>query len=460
MTLPKKLSQHVINYGLMAALALMLSFLVFGEWGLLHYQRLAEERRLLEERSQDEDPTCITGTTVIWGRSRGNYQRLAKKGEIIFLFPVAEERQRGGNAKNGLVALARLTSSSAITKGNQSGRNSARMPASQAGRRPVRSRSPAPRNRLALTHTTEPRSSTALRPPLPLGEGCVRVLRASGQERHGRTGPPDWGALISAILKGSQRAEGGNCSGTRVPAVPQPSDVAGSGRGSRGEGAQGKQPAGYGTESTGRAIGEPSPARFGLPYSQRDELDLRRYCGSPPHLHRPPTPSPSGERVEVRVGSSASSPPVMNGTEWYRQGYWGALTRPSATLSQRERGWICDGTRVPTACSPPSGPLSQRERVGVRVLKASSPPGTARNRTGRAIGAPSPGLRPPSPKGRGVGFATVRGCPPHAPPPSDPLSLWERVGVRVLRASSPPGTARNRTGRAIGERGHPLPKYL
>ena len=27
-----------------------------------------------------------------------------------------------------------------------------------------------------------------------------------------------------------------------------------------------------------------------------------------------------------------------------RQGYWGALTRPSATLSQRERGWIWGGT--------------------------------------------------------------------------------------------------------------------
>ena len=26
------------------------------------------------------------------------------------------------------------------------------------------------------------------------------------------------------------------------------------------------------------------------------------------------------------------------------QGYWGALTRPSATLSQRERGWVWDGT--------------------------------------------------------------------------------------------------------------------
>ena len=27
----------------------------------------------------------------------------------------------------------------------------------------------------------------------------------------------------------------------------------------------------------------------------------------------------------------------VNGNEWERQGYWGTLTRPSATLSQRER---------------------------------------------------------------------------------------------------------------------------
>ena len=43
----------------------------------------------------------------------------------------------------------------------------------------------------------------------------------------------------------------------------------------------------------------------------------------------------------------------MQAARWKRQGrngprYWGALTRPSATLSQRERGWIWDETRPPS----------------------------------------------------------------------------------------------------------------
>ena len=42
------------------------------------------------------------------------------------------------------------------------------------------------------------------------------------------------------------------------------------------------------------------------------------------------------ERVGVRVPRCKQ--PFANGKEWERQGYCGALTRPSATLSQRERG--------------------------------------------------------------------------------------------------------------------------
>ena len=96
MTLPKKLSQHVINYGLMAALALMLFFLVFGEWGLLHYQRLSEERRSLEQRSQAlqrenellrEKIYRITKDDRYLEKIAREDLGLAKKGEIIFLFP-------------------------------------------------------------------------------------------------------------------------------------------------------------------------------------------------------------------------------------------------------------------------------------------------------------------------------------------------------------------------------------
>lgn len=96
MALPKKLSQHVINYGLMAALALMLFFLVFGEWGLLHYQRLADERRSLEERSQALQRENELLREKIYRISKDDRYLekiaredlgLAKKGEIIFLFP-------------------------------------------------------------------------------------------------------------------------------------------------------------------------------------------------------------------------------------------------------------------------------------------------------------------------------------------------------------------------------------
>ena len=108
MTLPKKLSQHVINYGLMAALALMLSFLVFGEWGLLHYQRLSEERRMLEERSQAlqrenellrEKIYRITKDDRYLEKVAREDFGLARKGEIIFLFPGGGVKEAG--AKNG-----------------------------------------------------------------------------------------------------------------------------------------------------------------------------------------------------------------------------------------------------------------------------------------------------------------------------------------------------------------------
>ena len=96
MALPKKLSRHVINYGLIGALALMLFFLVFGEWGLLHYQRLSEERRLLEERSQALQRENELLREKIYRISKDDRYLekiareelgLVRKGEIIYLFP-------------------------------------------------------------------------------------------------------------------------------------------------------------------------------------------------------------------------------------------------------------------------------------------------------------------------------------------------------------------------------------
>ena len=65
-------------------------------------------------------------------------------------------------------------------------------------------------------------------------------------------------------------------------------------------------------------------------------------------------------------------------------GFGAGLTRPSATLSQRERGWVWDGSHRPSAT------LSQRERGWVW---GGSQVGFGTGRTG---------LRPPSPRGRGV----------------------------------------------------------
>ena len=56
-------------------------------------------------------------------------------------------------------------------------------------------------------------------------------------------------------------------------------------------------------------------------------------------FQRPPTPSPSGERVGVRVPGPSS--PLTTARNGRGKGYCGALTRPSATLSQRERGLSC-----------------------------------------------------------------------------------------------------------------------
>ena len=103
----KKLSQQVINYGLMAALALMLFFLVFGEWGLLHYQRLAKERRLLEERSQALQRENELLREKIYRISKDDRYLekvaredlgLARKGEIIFLFPSGGVNGAGAKA--------------------------------------------------------------------------------------------------------------------------------------------------------------------------------------------------------------------------------------------------------------------------------------------------------------------------------------------------------------------------
>ena len=101
--------------------------------------------------------------------------------------------------------------------------------------------------------------------------------------------------------------------------------------------------------------------------------------------------------------------------------------------------------------SHPSYPLSLWERVGVRVSGASSPLGTAGKDRAGLLGRPHPAFGHPLPEGEGYDSH-----------PSYPLSLWERVGVRVSGASSPLGTAGKDRAGLLGRPhpafGHPLPE--
>ena len=140
-------------------------------------------------------------------------------------------------------------------------------------------------------------------------------------------------------------------------------------------------------------------------------------------------------------------------------GLLGALTRPSATLSQRERGWIWDGSHRPSATCETGcvkTPVPRYERP-IRHSRESGNPGVLEG-SPRAVSPLHPAWipayqavskLPPLPLGEGWGEAT-----PTAQAAIDPLSLWERVGQA--------GVAMNGSGRVIGGPhpafGHPLPE--
>ncbi len=97
----RKWSRRIVNYGLAGVLSLTLFFLVFGEWGLLHYRRLVEERRLLEERSQAlQRENELLREKIYRIRKDDRYLEklareefgLAREGETIYLFPAGGVR--------------------------------------------------------------------------------------------------------------------------------------------------------------------------------------------------------------------------------------------------------------------------------------------------------------------------------------------------------------------------------
>ena len=141
---------------------------------------------------------------------------------------------------------------------------------------------------------------------------------------------------------------------------------------------------GFGTEPGHPSLRPPLPLGEGWGEGlamQAASLDAARngttrVVGAPSPGLRPPSPKGRGVGFGTERGHPSLRPPLPLGEGWGEgpqcklpvwiwdnEGCWGALTRPSATLSQRERGWIWDGTR------------------------------------------------PPSPKGRGVGFGTEPGHP-------------------------------------------------
>ena len=98
-------------------------------------------------------------------------------------------------------------------------------------------------------------------------------------------------------------------------------------------------------------------------------------------------------------------------------GLLGALTRPSATLSQRERGWVWDGSHRPSATCETGcvkTPVPRYERP-IRHSRESGNPGVLEG-TPRAVSPLHPAWIP--------AYQAVSNCP---------LSLWERVGVREPR---------------------------
>ena len=140
---------------------------------------------------------------------------------------------------------------------------------------------------------------------------------------------------------------------------------------------------------SGRVIGGPHPA-FGHPLPEGEGLDLGRVA--PPSATR--ETAVSKRQFSGMKGQSVI--PAKAGI----QGSWNAAfphsTPPGFPLSR-----VCQNC-----------PLSLWERVGVREPRGKQA-GVNGNEWERRDWGPSPGLRPPSPRGRGVRFGTGRtafGC--------------------------------------------------
>lgn len=101
--LPLKIPQYWLLYLLVSALVLLLFFLVFGEWGLLHYWRLSRERANLERRNvalqRDNE---LLREQIYRLRHDNSYLEkvarehlgLAKDGEVVYRFSIDPKKSR------------------------------------------------------------------------------------------------------------------------------------------------------------------------------------------------------------------------------------------------------------------------------------------------------------------------------------------------------------------------------
>ena len=190
------------------------------------------------------------------------------------------------------------------------------------------------------------------------------------------------------------------------------------------------------TDGCSRVIGDPHPA-FGHPLPEGEGLDLGRV----PMASCPASdPFSLWERAGVR-GHLVASRPVPTATD----GCSRVIGDPHPAFGHPlPEGEGLDLGRVPMASCPASDPLSLWERAGVRGhLVASRPVPTATDGCSRVIGDPHPAFGHPLPEGEGLDLGRV---PMASCPASDPLSLWERAGVRVPGPGRPLTTATNRPG--------------
>ena len=111
-----KPSRHWLSYSLVTLLVLISVFLIFGEWGLLHYWRLSDEATRLERRTRalQSENEHLRENVYRLGNDDQYLEKvareelgLAREGEVVYRFP------RPSNTGDGITAFSESRRSSA-----------------------------------------------------------------------------------------------------------------------------------------------------------------------------------------------------------------------------------------------------------------------------------------------------------------------------------------------------------